>query len=229
MSYYEEVSKIHDKSCACELEIKWNVQAITQGSNSSGYIVQHFSRKLVSSNFKPINDYKDISYYEAWKVKNGIIEYDDAANGKCDDRICIGMPLYDSSDFFISLDTIGQYVFTGDVYWIPCDTQLYYIVDAWSEKTVKQANGLKASYSFNELDKVPPVFSRERFVHDWDLSTSDKIYSAAKEKLFNMYRNNTTRDRNGVKSTLEEMLDGKYQDIANRILSEWENQWIKKS
>lgn len=226
--YYNIKSKIHDESCACELQINWNICAIVKDINLNGYLVQRFSRKLFSPNVIPIKEYQDILYYEAWKIEKGIIKYDDTSNVVCDDRFAIGMPQYDtSSEFKVSLGTKGRYEFTGDVYWIPQNSQLYNIVDKWSEQTVKQANGLKASYTFKELDGESPVFSRDKFVHEWDLSTYDKIYLAIKKKLFKMCHENTDRDRNILESNLSEMLNGEYQNISDRLLSEWEEQWKK--
>ena len=77
MKYYTIINEYHDCSCACLLEINWDVEQITKTSTAEGFIVQKFTRKLTPHNILSVNEYCDISYFEAWRVKNGRVYYED--------------------------------------------------------------------------------------------------------------------------------------------------------
>lgn len=223
--YYTIIKEKHDVSCACCLEINWNTTEITGKNNADGYIVQKFSRKLFPKAILPVEEYCDISYFEAWKVQNGKIVYVDK-NTVCDDRFSIGNCVNSSSEINYSLGTKGCFEFSGDIYWIPNSSPLYTIVDHWSDKSVKQANGLKASYDFKEIKGITPVFSRALFIHEWDLSSEEKIYCAVKSYLFKLCPNNSDRDEWILKTNASEIFKDKYTHIMDSILEEWNNQWI---
>jgi len=222
MKYYTIINEYHDCSCACLLEINWNVEQITKTSTAEGFIVQKFTRKLTPHNILSVNEYCDISYFEAWRVKNGRVYYEDN-NIKCDDRFCIGNPLNTSNEFFYSLDTKGHYVFSGEVFWIETGSSLYNIVDGWKIEGVKQAGKLKSSEEFDAIKTIQPLFEREKFIHSWDLSTPDKIYTSARDSLFHLCPNKTERDRSILLANLEAMFNDQYPDIQEKIICEWEN------
>lgn len=222
MMYYTIKKESHDCSCACLLEINWNVAQITKGSIDDGFIVQKFSRILTPHNILPVKDYCNISYFEAWSVINGKINYD-ANDVECDDRFCIGNSVNTSDEFFYSLGTKGRYKFLGEVFWIPSDSMLFSIIDKWEIKGVKQAGNLKSAEEFDEIKGVQPLFEREPFIHSWDLSTPEKIYTAAKNSLFHLCPNKTERDRNILLANLEAMFNDRYPDIRKKILCEWDD------
>mgnify|MGYP003296795982 CR=1 FL=1 len=74
--YYKKISDSHGAGCACELKIKWIVKDFSNKNNSDGYIVQKFKRTLSEDSNLNIEEYKDISYYELWEVKDGSIVFE---------------------------------------------------------------------------------------------------------------------------------------------------------
>lgn len=225
VDYYKRVKEpVHTKFCACELMINWEVPSISGDKNASGFIVQRFSRKLIPTDVLKTPEYSDIAYYEAWRVKNGVIDTEDAGV-LCNDMFSIGNSLIYFSEFTRSIDTKGKFSFSGKVYWIPDNSELYDLIDAWSRKTVKQACGLRASYECKELDGIQPLFVRDDFIHEWDLTDEKTLYSVAKDMLFGYCPTNTKRDRELLISNVYDLLTDKYRNLADKIIEEWENQW----
>ena len=223
-NFYNIVSEYHSESCLCELQINWNVPAITYDKNDSGYIVQVFSRKLTPQNILKTPGYEDISYAEAWCVSNGkIIEKD--RGDLCNDRLSIGNRLDEFSEFSRSVGTKGQFEFTGKVFWISCDDCLYDEINNWSRKTVTQACGLKASYDISKFVNLKRCFERTPFIHTWDLTDENIIYINAKQRLFRFCPNNTKRDEELLEENAFDMLGERYRYLAERIMTEWHNQW----
>lgn len=147
--YYSEVGKtVREKFIACRYEIKWNVPKITGSLNAEGYIVQHFSRVTTPAlPFLP-----DKSYYEAWKITNGICDN----NKLFDDGYAIALYPSDGAqnaeelvDSVVhSVGTTGKIEFFGDVYWIPRSDKLYPLICKWPIGMIKEAGNLPAVEHF---------------------------------------------------------------------------------
>ncbi len=227
-NFYIKKSEWHSESCACELQIDWNVPKITQGSDEDGFIVQIFTRKLVPEGILNTSAYNSIEYAEAWGVENNAICSKDKGQ-LCDDMFAVGNRLNDFSEFTRSLDTVGKFEFYGKVYWIPSSSEIYDEIKTWSDDTVKQAAGLRATYDFDILKNEKCIFEREVFVHSWNLSDENKIYSLAKQKLFRFCPNNTKRDEELLINNAYSLLGEKYKHLADKIIYEWKNQWESNS
>lgn len=218
----------HSASCACELDIDWNITQITGSDMASGYIVQEFSRTQTPSNILGVSEYEDIHYFEAWRIKDGDIIPEDKG-ALCDDMFCIGNSFNDFSTFQLSIDTKGCFEFNGTVYWIPEGSSYFEIIHGWSRTEVKQAAGLKASYTFSEIKNIDYVFKRDPFVHSWDLIGEKNIYSKALVKAFRYCPNNTKRDRELLSTCVSDLFGEKYNCLKYRIIDEWEQQWLNTS
>ena len=224
MDYYFITQEIHGKSCFCCQAINWNVDAFI-ADEDTGYIVQAYKRRQIPDKVINIDEYRDISYFEAWKVYNCNI-IDEDKGGTCNDAFCIGHPMSPFGQFALSINTKGRFEFDGVVYWISKSNKAYEIVDDWSRTSVKQANGLKASFWFDEIKKMQPVTVRPTFIHEWDLSDEDKIYNSVKDIIFRYCPKNTKRDQNLLREAVDELLPDSYSQIRQRVIDEWKSQWI---
>ena len=219
---YEIVgSPIHHCHCGCELKINWNISAISGSQKASGYILQHFTRKLEPFNVLKTDEYNDISYFEAWKAVGGAISIDDKGS-VCDDMFCIGNSYTLFDDFTRSLGTKGSFSFYGDVYWIPYDSKLYRIINTWKKDEIKQSAGLRATYDFIDIGEEYRHFVREPFIHSWDLTDEETIYEQAKIILFRYCPNSTERDYNLLKTNATDLFTKEYSFMTDRIIKEWE-------
>ncbi len=214
----------HSNSCACEQQIDWNIPLISGSNKANGFIVQSFQRVQIPSNCLGIPDYDDIHYFEAWCVENGSIIPQDKGE-VCNDMFAIGNPLDSFSSFYQSLGTSGSFQFDGTIFWIPKNSPLYEIIDKWKRSDVKQTAGLKASYSFPEIENIECVFKRNPFIHSWDLTNEKRIYIEAKTMMFKYCPRNTEADKRLLVSTTYDLLGENYRHIAQRIIGEWEQQW----
>ena len=139
-----------------------------------------------------------------------------------DDMFCIGNS-YSYNELKISLGTKANIHFTGDVSWIPEQSDQFNIVDNWSTEEIKDAGGLKASNTFDEIVKFYFVFSRQPFIHSWDLSTNQQILNVVKKVLFKAYPKTNDKDLfidalNGI------FTDEIYSDIKEKIKFDWFSQ-----
>ena len=219
--YYTVLDEEHTHYCKCKQEINWNLLDITGSNEATGYIVQHFMRRANPRQ----NFLDDADYYEAWKIENGISV--DRGN-ICDDLFSVGdwsIYGYPTADMANSIGTKGSFVFTGDVYWIPeGNSELYRIVESWSITSVPQANGLKASYSFEKLSTVKPVFSREPFIHTWDYSTPELFQEEVSDFLFRLCPKREKRDTEIFEENLDDIFSkGLFLDVKEKISKAWYN------
>ena len=218
MEYYTEIKSEHTESCMCELLINWNPVAIAQSGTASGYIVQHFSRKLITE--YQIDIPQNTSYYEAWKVTNGIV----TDRGEvCDDIFSIGNDWQYFDLFKKCAGTSGKYVFKGDVFWIPESHRLFDVVSSWNEQTVKSANGLKATFECDDFNFIEAVFSRLPFEHEWDLTDEAVIYDTAKKMLFRYCYSQNDRER--LLSKINNVIPSQYEYMNSSLIDEWDKQW----
>lgn len=214
----------HSNSCACELQIDWNIPLISGSNKANGFIVQSFQRIQIPSNCLGIPAYDDIHYFEAWCVENGSVIPQDKGE-VCNDMFAIGNPLDTFPSFRHSLGTSGSFQFDGTIFWIPKCSPLYSIIDDWGRFDVKQTAGLKATYNFPQIEHIESVFKREPFIHSWDLTDENRIYTETKNMMFRYCPHNTEADKELLVSTIDNLLGEKYRHMAQRIISEWERQW----
>ena len=218
MEYYTEIKSEHKESCMCELLINWNPVTIAQSATASGYIVQHFSRELITE--YSIDIPQNTSYYEAWKVTNGIVV--DRGN-ICDDMFSIGNDWQYFDLFRKCAGTSGTYVFKGDVFWIPDNHRLFDMVSSWKECAVNEAAGLKSTYSCGDFRLIEPVFSRTPFIHEWDLTDKTVIYDTAKRMLFRYCH--SKNDRELLLSEINNVIPSQYEYMNSSLIDEWDKQW----
>lgn len=223
--FYRVIDERHGPGCACYLLVNWIPEDFIGNGDNTGYIVQHFRRQLSQDSTLEIPEYCSTEYFEAWYIENGII-VDAHSDDTCNDQFSIGNPMMLSDQFPLSINTKGHFTFRGELYWVPKDCSLFSTVDVWDRTTVKQANGLKSSFSCPEIEnQLKPVCIRRDFEHSWDLSDEEKIYSEAKEHLFRCCPQNTPRDLELLQSRVEWWLEEKYPHLANRLVDEWKQQW----
>lgn len=219
IEYYKVLLEYHSKGFAFELQINWNVAAITGNTDASGYIVQHFSRISEPANFQVGN----ADYFEAWRVEKGICE---DRGSICDDVFSVNSSFANS--IRRCLGTKGKYTICGDVYWIPEDSDLFGAVDHWLPNTVEQAGGLKASFEFPELTDDFFAFSRPKFVHTWSLVSKEEIEKNVQDAVFHYCPKNTSRDMDLMSSALDDIFDGMdkpWQAMKKRIKMAWCDHW----
>lgn len=218
MEYYTKIKSEHKESCMCQLMINWNPEAISKSKNASGYIVQFFNRELITS--FSIEIPHNISYYEAWKVSEGIVvDKGDA----CDDMFSIGNEQQYFDLFRKCVDTSGKYIFKGDVFWIPDNHLLFPTVASWKEWEVKEAAGLKSTFLCDGFENLEPLFSRVPFIHEWNLIDKDVVYNAAKIILFRYCHDQC--DRKLLLSSIDCVIPDQYEDMKEAIIDEWDKQW----
>lgn len=198
--------------------INWNPVNISNSDMASGFIVQHFTRELITK--FSIDIPKNANYYEAWEVVNGIVQ---DKGDSCDDMFAIGNCMEYFELFKKCVGTSGRYEFKGDVFWIPVDHELYKIVDSWEKGTVNEAGGLKSIVSSEYFDKLKPLFSRNPFIHEWDLTNIYDVYNIAKDMLFKYCHNKC--DRELLLSEIDNVIPSEYKCIKEKIIKDWDNQW----
>ncbi len=214
--YFFEKGIYHSYGYSFQYDINWNISAISRSKEATGFIVQHFSRMSTPPNF--VKD--DISYYEAWEVRNGNLV---DVGKECDDRFIVTSTIEES--LRTSLGTQGEYRITGDVYWIPSSSQLYSIVDSWSRETVEQTAGLKGSYEFQQLTDDYLVFKREPFIHRWSLITDNEIVfklGAAYLNCYPEYKNDFEYLSGWLDSIFREQPD-RWQKVRYTVLANFED------
>ncbi len=191
-SFYTIKDEWHSESCACELQIEWNVEQIAQMEKADGYIVQIYRRELFPKDALPDAALKDIEYAEAWRVVDGVVIAEDRTE-EWNDAFAVGRKCADFEEFACSAGTAGHFEFHGKVCWVSQESTLFQMVDDWSREAVKQEGGLKASYCTEGFEQLQ-FLERDVFMHSWDLSSDEKVYAAAKEKLFRYCPCNTERN-----------------------------------
>lgn len=215
--YYTEIYEDHKKSCMFKLLVNWKPEEIVGNDGKSGYIVQHFMRTLSAS--RDITIPHNTSYYEAWRVLDGKVANRDSFG---DDEFSIGNDFEYFDLFNKCVGTSGKYVLRGEVYWISESNPLYPMVDAW-ETNVKDAGGLKFSYECKELETIVPLFSRNPFVHEWNLVDDMVVFDTARKMFFNYCHKEDSHDE--LVSTANKILPDQYADMRRKIIEEWESQW----
>lgn len=213
------IDEQHTKYGACYQLVKWHPEVIAGYEKPNGYIVQRFSRKSEPSNL--IVD--DTSYYEAWKIENGICV--DTENQKYDDQFAVGHPLFPSEVLPESIKTKGIFCFEGEIYWVDAHSDLYNVVAEWPTDEVQQSGGLHSTFNSEIFKCRTPDYIRPKFKHCWNLESDESVYLVVKELLFRMCPDNrSTRDKSIFMETIEEVLPSELKNIKEKIILEWENQ-----
>ena len=191
--YYIPVSLIREDYAACRLEIKWNVEKIAGEKNANGYIVQHFRRQEYPSK----NIVGDTEYYEAWPVKDGQMtgDYDDAFAVLIPEKNGLVYMEMLVDGFVKAAGNKGGFLFSGDIYWVSINDNLYAEIDSWEPGGAKEAHDLKSVYLYSGLSDRKPLFKRT-FSHSWDTRNEEKIISIAKDLFDKAYPNNSVKYRN---------------------------------
>ena len=141
----------------------------------------------------------------------------------CDDMFSIGNDWQYFDLFKKCAGTSGKYVFKGDVFWIPDNHRLFDMVSSWKEWAVKEAAGLKSTYSCDDFNLIEPVFSRTPFIHEWDLTDKTVIYDTAKKMLFRYCH--SKNDRELLLSEINNVIPSQYEYMNSSLIDEWDKQW----
>lgn len=218
MDYYTKIGEEHKESCMCNIMINWNPKAISKNEAAYGFIVQHFTRSLITE--YSIDIPQNTNYYEAWRVLEGKVK--DRGN-ICDDIFSIGNDFQLFDLFKKCAGTSGRYEFTGDVFWIPDNHRLFNLVSSWDEWTVKEAAGLKSTYVCDDFNLIEPVFSRIPFIHEWDLTDDTFVYNTAKKILFRYCH--SRNDKELLLNTIDNVIPIQYEHMKEAIIDEWDKRW----
>lgn len=125
--------------------IYWNVEGIAGEPDSNGWILQHV-QQLISFD----KECKGTDYFEAWKVRDGAIIYDDNYGEREPDDILAISPFIEARKRIMLLS------FNCWVYWIGNECQLADEISQWKH-TVPEARDLISIYA-NDF----PVEAMER-------------------------------------------------------------------
>ena len=136
-NYFEVIECDNDRAYAYwRYAIKWNVNRIIKEANetNNGYIVQKVSIK----NEAHIEGVRTITYFEAWRVHDGVVEYQDeyAENQdeyKYDDLFGVKHKLKYYDEIEECLDNcIGrccEVCYHSEVYWVDRSNPIYCSID----------------------------------------------------------------------------------------------------
>ena len=92
-------------------------------------------------------------------------------------------------------------------------------MNSW-KPVVKEANGLKSIFSCDVFDELAPLFSRNPFTHEWDLTKEDIIYNEAKRILFQYCHKG---ERELLLKEIDNLLPQQYIEVKERIIEDWNN------
>lgn len=218
--YFKLIKEYHSQGFTFCLKINWIVDAISGGTNSNGYIVQHFSRKSEPTNFI----IHDIEYYEAWKIEKG---YNIDRGDECDDTFSVSDTLANS--LRLCFNSTGKYILSGDVFGIPKSSELYNVIDSWSVDAVPQANGLRSSYNKPDGIEEYYIFTRPQFVHEWSLLSMQEIEDKLFITLLSYCPNHHSRDIELAHNFLNIVFEGTNEfseEMKHRIFMKWENAFL---
>lgn len=141
--FYKEVINNNDcKYAYYQFQINWIPERIINNNDIDGYIVQ----KVIFDNTTNIviNKEKEnhIEYYEAWKVKNKKIIYDNDSKDPDDSFSC---GINDKFGYIkYSLFKKGIISYKSQVYWIGKSNSLYNTVNKWKNKSISMAGDLQS-------------------------------------------------------------------------------------
>lgn len=165
-------------------KFKWNVSQIAKQENANGYIVQKIIRHTkASENFLPLKNNTKVfchTYFEAWKVENGIIVYPAEQQYEFDDRWTYNSSistfdamLEDCADKYL---TSGCITMTGEVYWLDAADKRVASLESRFKMNNKDtyAGELLSTENFEELNETEKIDTRS-FQASWDFSTESKF------------------------------------------------------
>ena len=139
-----------------DLVIKWNVPAISNGNNETGFILQHMR---IDSH---IDFVESEDYWETWHVTDGRIE----GETECYDDNWSPIPNFVIADYEDEInESSGIINYFSKVYWIPKESDVYKIVEQWSPDVSSPAQELKMAYQFHQNIDEYFVFDR---LYSWN-------------------------------------------------------------
>lgn len=177
--YFEIINEDNDKDyCYYLLEINWIPENIITDFCDTGFIIQ----KVNLINDTSIKEIKNITYYEAWEVKNKkIIKSNESISDDSFKYLD-----FDNIDEIIkdSLGKIGAITYETEVYWISKNNILYPSIAKWKYGDVVEAGTLKSilASKYHLLDDEIPVFKR-KFTHNVIFQDYNKV----KECILDLY------------------------------------------
>ncbi len=216
--YHKVKDDIFTEYMACSQYIDWDVDKICLKA-PDGFIVQEVLLEQMID-----GEVNQVHYYEAWHVKDG--ECQKEKGQESHDLFCIGHPLDTSDAMIASIGHFGNVSFIPYVFWIECTSELYRVVNQWSPDTVREANGLKATYYSEKIEeKFKGLTSLERmpFAHRWDFRDDKLIYETVLKYCKTMYHPDNKIDRLNFKMFIDDAFpEGVYPEVKAKIIRDWE-------
>lgn len=192
----------------------WNVEKITNSKNASGYIVQ----EVHITNDSGIDELPvKVDYFEAWRVISGKVEDFEVDNP--DDSFKFGMEGMEEYLIKISMGHKGIIKYNTYVYWIEENDELFYLVDSWKPRTIKQAGKLKSA-TFDDYSDVfnLTIIGERRFEHEVSFDDGNCI----KDALIKLYEKRLKGKDEYIRYELEELFeDSMYSYLIDEICSEF--------
>lgn len=184
---YEVEEKPAEVNGYFERKFKWKVSQIAQQEYANGYIVQRIIRHTeASENFLPLKSETEAfchTYFEAWKVQNGIIVYPAEQQYEFDDRWLYNahIPSFDAmlNDCAEKYLTSGCITMIGEVYWLEASDERIAILESRFKMNNKDtyAGELLSAETFEELHETEKIDTHS-FHASWDFSTESKFVDA---------------------------------------------------
>ena len=182
-------------------------------------------QKVSIKNEAHIEGVRTITYFEAWRVHDGVVEYQDeyAENQdeyKYDDLFGVKHKLKYYDEIEECLDNcIGrccEVCYHSEVYWVDRSNPIYCSIDGWLHGGVTEAGDLKSilASNFHELDDIQPLFFREPFVHRIDFTNSEIIFHSIENLLDSGLRRKDSYDIKLIKRVLK---DTNYSFLIERF------------
>lgn len=216
--FYKEVLPVinNNKFMYYDFRINWIPKDIINDNVSNGYIVQKV--KFINTTGIELNNeqIEELEYYEAWKVENWKIIYNDGLDENYDDRFSGGSKYDKTGCIRNSLGKKGKVEYYSKVYWISVNNPLYKIVDSWDVGTISLADKLKSIEvsQCKELEKIKEVYNRPNFIHEVDFEKRDTI----KKEILSVFKRRIAKKDIEFNNYLVEMLeDTKYEDLIDEL------------
>lgn len=160
-----------------------------------GFLVQKVVRKTdIKGSFCPTDSTEPESvfnhtYYEAWKLENGIPVYDDGTNFDYDDRWLYTITnIIDPlgaifKDYASKYKSSGTITMTGILYFVPKEHLFARsILSVFSQRKVPFAGDLLSAYNCAVEDHFLPIYE-QHFTHRWKLDEDNVFVSAIIEEM----------------------------------------------
>ena len=173
-------------------EFCWDLESIlARFQSKNGYILQRIDRTTTASRaFWEKHPQKDAfvhTYFEAWHIVQGKIEYPGTFDG-FDDRWTYSskIPSWEAAmnDYIEKYGTAGEVKMEGAVYWCHDNSAVAHEINKYFRVgAVKWAGKLLSAYECNEIESAV-IFYNHHFCNEWRLRTENEIVKA----LIHRYR-----------------------------------------